>query len=279
MKVSGFTIARNIQKYNYPVRESIASILPICDEFIVNVGDSQDDTLNIIRSIDSSKIRIIQSQWDSGMGKEVLSFQTNQALRECSGDWAFYLQLDEVIHQADLIRIVKLMKQNLNHPVDVLRFRWLHFYGSYYRYRIDAGWYQKQDRIIRNNGKIISTGDAYAFASVDGKSLRRVSTHCFVYHYGWVQPGDVMMNRRYNAEKIGFVSLEDHERGDIYNYGDLERFPVYYGSHPAVMAALVDGHEPSQQDWMRIQRKRWWHPYVYLRPRWKTGRRVKHAIE
>lgn len=26
--------------------------------------------------------------------------------------------------------------------------------GSFYRYRVDSGWFQKQTRIIRNNGEI-----------------------------------------------------------------------------------------------------------------------------
>ena len=98
MKVSGFTIARNAVKFNYPILESIRSILPICDEFIVNVGDSEDNTLDLIRSIDSDKIRIIQSVWDLSQKSEVLSRQTNLAIRACTGDCAFYLQSDEVIH-------------------------------------------------------------------------------------------------------------------------------------------------------------------------------------
>ena len=144
MKVSGFTIARNAIKFGYPIVESIQSILPICDEFIVNVGDSDDGTLDLIKLIQSDKIRIIETVWDFSKGKEVLSQQTNIALAECKGDWAFYLQTDEVIHEADLPSLKKTMQKYLDDKnVDALRFKWLHFYGSYYHYRIDSGWYQK----------------------------------------------------------------------------------------------------------------------------------------
>src|ERR1700733_1370166 len=174
MKISGFTIVRNAVTFNYPVVASICSILPICDEFIVNVGDSQDTTLDLIRSIKSPKIRIIQNTWDMGQGAEVLSQQTNAALRECRGDWAFYLQSDEVIHESDLPKLKFWMRHYLDRPeVDALRFGWFHFYGSFWRYRIDFGWYQKQDRIIRNNRQIESFGDAFAFRRVDGKPLNR----------------------------------------------------------------------------------------------------------
>src|SRR3989338_9233521 len=99
MKISGFTITRNAIKFNYPVLESIRSILPICDEFIVNVGDSEDGRLELIKSLGGAKNRINQKVRGLAQGPEVLSPQTNLARRECPGEWAFYLQSDEVIHE------------------------------------------------------------------------------------------------------------------------------------------------------------------------------------
>src|SRR3989338_8350510 len=235
MIISGFTIVRNAVKYNYPFFESINSILPICDEFVINVGDCEDNTLELLGSLKSPKIRIIQNKWDLSQGKTVLAQQTNLALKACQVDWAFYLQSDELIHEEDLPRLKKVLDQHDKDPqVEALRFQWLHFYGSYYRYRIDHGWYQKQDRIIRNNGMTESFGDAYGFKRKDGQDLRRQNTGCFVYHYGWVQPREVMAQRRANAAGIGFVSLAEHESGKEYSYGDLNRFPVYFGTHPQV---------------------------------------------
>ncbi len=280
MKVSGFTIARNVIKFNYPILESIQSILPICDEFIVNVGDSDDGTLDLIRSIGSDKIRIIQNIWDPAGGAEVLSAQTNLALKECAGDWAFYLQSDEVIHQKDLKKLKRMMEEHLqDKEVDALRFRWLHFYGSYFRYRIDSGWYQKQDRIIRNNGIVESCGDAFGFRRRDGHPLRRMSAHCFVYHYGWVQPNEVMTRRRANAEMIGFIKLADGERHQRYDYGDLDRFPVYFGTHPVEMREKIEQHLFSQDDLEDINKKYWWQPLRWFKVRFKTGNRVREEIE
>lgn len=280
MKISGFTILRNAVKYNYPAAESIRSILPICDEFIVNVGESDDDTLGLVQSIASPKIRIIQTKWDFAEGKTVLSRQTNIALKECKGDWAFYLQSDEVIHEADLPVLKKKMEAYLpDKNVEALRFPWLHFYGSYYRYRIDSGWYQKQDRIIRNNGEIESIGDAYGFERKDKAPLRRVNTGCLMYHYGWVHSGEVMTQRRVNAEQIGFTSLKDGERQGDYSYGDLNRFHPYFGSHPAVMKERITNHALSQEDLKDINRRYWWHPLRMLKVRYKTGKRLKRRID
>ena len=280
MKISGFTIARNVRKYNYPVIPSILSIIDICDEFIINIGDSEDDTKDLIRSIKNDKIRILENKWDMTMREQVLSHQTNIALQACQGDWAFYLQLDEVVHEKDLSHLKHLMQQHLNDPaVDALRFRWWHFYGSYYRYRVDQGWYQKQDRVIRNNGTIESCGDAYGFRRVDGEPLKRLKTRAYIYHYGWVQPGTVMAQRRLNAEQIGFVKLQDKERKNDFDFGSLSRFPIYFGSHPAVMQNTVLSHAPSLRDKKDIDRHYWWHPLHILKLRYKTMGRVKHRIE
>ena len=280
MKISGFTIARNAVKFNYPILESIRSTLPVCDEFIVNVGDSEDGTLDLIKSIGDPKIRIIENVWDFTQGAEVLSHQTNLALKECAGDWTFYLQSDEVIHEDDLGKLTAAMRKYHNDPtVDALRFKWFHFYGSYYRYRIDRGWYQKQDRILRNNGEVESCGDAFGFRRKDGKPLRRRNTGCFLYHYGWVHPEIMMTERRVNAENIGFTTLKETERKDTYDYGDLRRFPPYFGSHPAVMGQKIHDHELSRADFKEINRQFWWHPLKWLKVRYKTGRRVKEKIE
>ena len=64
MKVSGFMFIRNGSILGYPFIESIKSVLPICDEFVIAVGKSDDDTLSKIRAIKSKKIRIIETIWN-----------------------------------------------------------------------------------------------------------------------------------------------------------------------------------------------------------------------
>jgi len=279
MKISGFTTVRNAVKFNYPVVESISSILPICDEFIVNVGDSEDNTLELIRLMREPKIKIIQNKWDFSERELVLSKQTNIALSECKGDWAFYLQGDEVVHENDLPKLKGLMLKYQNDDnVDALRFKWLHFYGSFYRYRIDSGWFQKSDRIIKNNGQVQSYGDAYAFERKDKKPLRIKKTGCFIYHYGWINSAQVMTQRRVNAERIGFTRLSSEEREKDYEYGDLNRFPIYFGRHPRVMANRILHHKLSREDREEISRKYWWSPLKILRIRYKTFKRIGRKI-
>ena len=102
MKVSGFTFIRNGIKYDYPIVEAIKSILPICDEFIVAVGNSEDDTLKLIQNISNEKIKIIETVWDDSQRENgtVLALETDKAFKNISKDtdWCFYIQGDEVIH-------------------------------------------------------------------------------------------------------------------------------------------------------------------------------------
>lgn len=282
MKISGMTIVKNAIQYGYPIVEAVRSILPICDEFIINEGYSDDGTYELIQQINDPKVRIIRQHWDLSNDVDGLSDQTNIALQECTGDWVFYVQADEVIHEHDLPRLKNIMQRHLHDPsVDSFRLKWLHFYGSYYRYRVDYGWFQKEDRIIRNNNTIESTQDALTFRRKDGHELKKKVLRTLLYHYGWVQPEEVMNQRKVNLSSmcIGAQKLSDDQRGKRYDYGDLNRFPVYFGSHPTVMKDWITQHALSQQDWVSITQQYWWHPSRWLRLRYKTPIRQKVAYD
>jgi hypothetical protein len=81
VKVTGFTFIRNALIYDYPIREAILSVMPLCDEFVVAVGNSDDETLELIQQLDSPKIRILETVWDDSLraNGEVLAVETNKA--------------------------------------------------------------------------------------------------------------------------------------------------------------------------------------------------------
>jgi len=113
MKVSGFTIIRNGIKFDFPIVEAIKSILPVCDEVVVAVGKSDDDSLGLINSISDKKIKIIETVWDESLreGGRVLADETNKAFEAISkdSDWAFYIQGDECVHEQYLPAIKEAM--------------------------------------------------------------------------------------------------------------------------------------------------------------------------
>jgi len=245
MKVSGFTFVRNAIKLYYPIEESIRSILPICDEFIVAAGDSDDGTTELIRSIGSDKIKIIETAWDSKyfVGGAINAQQTNIALSHCTGDWAFYLQADEVVHEKYLPVLVEKMERYLDDPeVEGFLFDYKHFYGDYDHYQVAHNWYRREVRIIRNGIGIRSWKSAQGFRR-DGRKLKVVLADAEIYHYGWVRP-PVKMTRKQIA-----LSSVHHDREWVrerfpdentpYDFGKMKTLAKFEGTHPAVMRKRI----------------------------------------
>ncbi len=249
MKVSGFTFIRNALKYDYPIVEAILSILPICDEFIIAVGNSDDDTLSLIQKIDSKKIKIIQTVWDDSLraNGEVLAIETNKAFKAISpdSDWAFYIQGDEIVHEKYLNSIqLTMQKYALDYEVDGLLFDYKHFYGSYDFVGSSNNWYKKEIRIIRNNKQIYSFKDAQGFRKEDNKKLKVVSANASIYHYGWVKDPRSMQSKQEDFSKLWhndeWIS-KNIENVEVFEYekhiSQLSRFD---GNHPMVMKERIE---------------------------------------
>ncbi len=242
MKISGATFVRNAIRFDYPVTESIRSILPICDEFIVNVGDSEDDTLALIESIGDPKIRIIASRWDESLrqGGRILSQQTDIALRECRGDWIFYIQADEVVHEKYLETVRQKMELLL--PIDQvegLLFDFKHFFGSYFLIKDERGWYRREIRVIRNHVGVTSWKDAQGFR-LKGRKLRVVHSGAEVYHYGWARNPAIMAAKQRNLDRYWhddkWIEHKYSEGFDVKIRGVVP----FENSHPAVMRDRIE---------------------------------------
>ncbi|MGH7180986.1 MAG: glycosyltransferase [Nitrospiraceae bacterium] len=265
MKVSGFTFCRNVVKYDYPVVESIRSVLPVVDEFIVNVGRCDDGTLELIRSIGDPKIRIVESVWDETLRKDGLIYaqQTNIALSHCTGDWAFYIQADEVVHEDDLPIIQEAMRKHLGNPaVKGLLFRYLHFIADYWS--TNPWFYHKAVRIIRNNGEVESCGDAVGFhlkatqqylQSGPKEWLPYSGAH--IFHYGWVKDPKTMLAKVKEQITVYHGATPPPQQAvlytqDAFQYEDYAVLKEFSDRHPSVMQAKIG----RAQRW-RPRRNRW----------------------
>ncbi len=250
MKISGFSFARNAQKLYYPVVESIQSILPICDEFVIAVGrgDEDDQTRELITSINDPRIKIIDTDWDGNQGSHVFAQQTDIALQQCSGDWCFYIQCDEAIHEKSLPVIkAKCLEYLNNNDVEGLLFRYLHFWGDYDHFHVNHAWYPREIRVVRNRIGVRSYRDAQSFR-IGERKLQVASVDAEVFHYGWVRPPYLMQKKRveFSGAYIGVKAAQEKFRDAPadFDYGALGRLRVYKGSHPAVMGPRI-----SQHDW------------------------------
>lgn len=246
MKVCGFTFVRNAVKYGYPCLESIRSILPICDQLIVSVGNSDDDTLKLIESIDSDKIKIIHSVWDDSKreGGEVLAIETNKAFDAISDefDWCFYLQADEVVHEKYHEAIIASMKANKDdHRVEGLLFDYTHFYGTFDYVGDSRSWYSHEIRVIRNDKRIRSYQDAQGFR-IEGRKLNVKAVEAHIYHYGWVKHPKVMMEKQKTFHKLWHNDdwlKKNVGESELFDYNQIDSLKKFEGSHPVVMNKLL----------------------------------------
>ncbi|MGC4103355.1 glycosyltransferase family protein [Ferruginibacter sp.] len=264
MKVSGFTFVKNAIKYGYPVVESITSILPVVDEMIVCLGDSEDDTNALIASIGSDKIKMIHSVWDDSLreGGKVLAVETDKAIAATAADsdWLFYIQADEAVHEQYHSTIVDAMKKYKDDKrVEGLLFNYHHFYGSYKYIGDGRSWYSKEIRIIRNDKRIKSYRDAQGFRWDDNRKLNVKLIDAYIYHYGWVRNPLTMQQKAVGFSKLwrgeeGKKAGEEKEKAaTAFDYSKIDSVTLFKGTHPAVMKDLV-----AKEDWnfeIDIQKK------------------------
>lgn len=260
MRISGFTMGKNTSKLYYPIKEAIESILPIVDEFVIALGDSDedDDTLERIERINSDKIKIIHTTWDlkkypNGMEN---AHQTDIAKNACTGDWCFYLQADEVVHEKYLDHIAQQCDKYLNDErVEGFLFNYLHFFGDYNHYNNFHSWYPEEIRIVRNLPEIHSFESAQSFRRIpnfDGLSYRKKEgTHklnvkkldAYIYHYGWVRPPERMQKKAKALQTIhhGKEKMEEvyANKPVMFDYGNMTIYPEFKGTHPKVMEEFI----------------------------------------
>jgi hypothetical protein len=284
MFVSGFSIARNAIEYGYPIVEAITSVLPLCDEFVANVGASTDATLDLVRSIDSPKLRIIEREWDMSLrkGGQLISVETNHALAQCSGEWCFYIQADEVLHEQYHPVVRSAMEQyHRDNEVEALQFRYRHFYGSFdYVQDNNRKWYTKECRVIKRHPNIVSWGDGMDFRHRDGSKLSFRRIQAEIYHYGWVRPPGTMVTKQEAFRKLYFSDGELKDALPENMYTDLGNLQRFSGTHPAVMRERVALHnwdfnarlDEQLPDWLR-------HIVLFLQPLTKRIHRLAAMVQ
>lgn len=247
MKVAGFTFVRNALLHDYPVVEAITSILPVCDYFVVAVGKSDDDTLDLVRSIGDSKIHILETIWDDSLreGGRVLAQETNKAFDAIPPeyDWAFYIQADECVHENDLPVIRVGMEKYLDDAeTQGLLFNYRHLYGSYDYVGVSRKWYRREVRIIRNDKKIRSWKDAQGFRWQGSEKLKARLLPAYIYHYGWVKHPAAQQRKQQTFNRLWHSDEAVKEmvgEKTTYDYDGSERLERFTGSHPAVMLPRI----------------------------------------
>jgi len=259
MKISGFFIIRNGDRFDYPYLESLRSLLPMVDEVHVNVGIGDDTTLENLKKFAAEegqgKVHLFESHWplddpEKRRGGKILAEQTNLALDRCTGDWCLYIQADEILHEDDYRALREAMERaSRREDIDGLLFDYRHFYGSYDILKESRSAYRREVRAVKRKSGARSVGDAQSFRLADGRKPRVIRGHARIFHYGWVRTPDAMKDKTVFMDSLyhGANSTRADGKpytGENYLYKRIWGLTRFRETHPAVMRE-------------RIQKKNW----------------------
>ena len=264
--ISGFTFIRNGVELGFPFEASIRSLLPLVDEFVVVVGKSNDDTLARIHAIGSPKIRVIETIWNERMADRgfVYAQQKMMAQYACTGDWAFYLEGDEVVHEAELANIRASVDQHhANAAVEALVFDYFHFYGTPDFVANSPAWYRRECRLIRNTIRSYAPDGQYWLITADhkkGRNPQAALANAHIYHYGWVRSNETMQKKMEQVSKFW-----SHGAPTIrYSQFDAQVLQPFTGTHPELIKPWLESSaeksftiDPDYKLSKREKRHRW----------------------
>lgn len=198
--VSGFTLVRNATLLDFPLEGSIASVLPGVDELVVNVGRSDDDTRDRVAAIGDPRLRIVESEWDPGMGPAMLSHETARAMAACRHPWGIYIQADEVLEDGGAARLRQVIAGVHADPgVEGVLVDYWHHYGGFDQVAVNRRWYRREVRAVRLDPALAihSYRDAQGFrVGPADRRIRAVASAVRMHHYGWARPAWALRAKR-----------------------------------------------------------------------------------
>jgi hypothetical protein len=249
--ISGFTIVRNGVKLDYPIVPAIRSILDICDELVVNVGKSDDDTRDLVASIGDPRVRILDTVWDTSRHSLVLSFETQRAMDACRGSWGVYIQADEVLHERGAADLKQAMAEwDADPRVEGLLVRYRHFWGNFDTLATARRYYRREVRCVRLGAgrDIRSFRDAQGFrVGPEERPIRARLTAAEMFHYGWARPLKAI-GEKYEASKTLFPWSRDRAAAaqGRPTLGWMPLLRRFSGTHPRAVQEWITAraHEP-----------------------------------
>lgn len=234
--LSGFTLVRNAVKLDFPIVPAIKSVLEVCDEVVVNVGKSEDETRDLVMSVQDPRVRILDTEWDFTKKNLMLSIETQRAMDACRGSWGIYIQADEVLHErgAQILK-EKVAEWDGDQRVEGVLVTYLHFYGGFDQIATSRRWYRREVRCIRLGKNIRPYQGAQGFRV--GPEYRKIQarvTDAEMFHYGWARPAKAIKEKLEISKTIypwgGNRFDEEQARGFLEWIPLLKRFT---GTHPA----------------------------------------------
>lgn len=208
MKTSGLLIIRNGVECGYTFQEALLTLDAVCDEIIVCEGYSTDSTFDEIESLKNPKIKIFRDAWERCADGSEFARVTNLGLRRCTGDYIFYLQADELVHENDLPGLREAIASGQYNSIS---FGFVHLrydFGS----QIANDVYTRAIRVIRNIPEIVSIQDGFDFG---GGITPGLASQWVIYHAGYVFLANILAKMINHYQEFYVTQATYRQRHDI----------------------------------------------------------------
>jgi hypothetical protein len=222
------------------------------------VGRSDDDTLELVRSISDPKIRILETEWDMSRRNAVLGIETLRAMRACSHPWGVYIQADEVLHERGAEELAAAIQ---HHDADIrvegLLVRYLHFYGGFDSIATHRRWYRREVRAVRLAPELYIRPFEGAQGFRVGPDLRKIRarlTGAEMFHYGWARPAQALREKRDLGRTMYPWRNADTSLPLLAWIPGIQRFQ---GSHPRVAQPWIEARRQDPERVIEPRRFRW----------------------
>lgn len=244
MNITGINTIRNGIENGYPLVESILSVLPLVDEYLVNDGGSTDGTLETLKKMEAtfSKIRLFQMDDTPNVRWDCVSDVLNHFINIAEGDWIFLGNMDELLHERDIPQIRGFIEETtwpiVRYQRREITHKWSRLGEEVYHPARAA---KKQSGLYQNWNSY--GGDEFILPEgwIDPK--RTLQSPFIIYHLYAVFPQNMVNKRRNDAEWLapgcqGRVKIYDGIKDNKYNTIHVPHQDDVYPDLPALARGL-----------------------------------------
>lgn len=261
--ISGYTIARNVIKFEYPFvqwAEAMASLE--LDEVVIGYDPTTDDGTHelMLETRDRFGFRLFESVWDMDnfdRGLE-LGVQTDKVMSECRHDWRLYVQLDEAFHEDDAPLVRELPDKARADGAAGVDFQRVYFFQNLHTIRKD--WCAQITRLTYSNTHTYSSGDGMSCVPINASFSKHFLSPVWLYHYSRIGDADTISKRVRNMDTFyhkeeDLIPETDLPAYDFAtrqwdNFSKIEKPPEvkadllsYLGTHPLPFAEMYQDYE------------------------------------
>jgi len=205
--IGSYTTTRNCIEQDYPYKACIKSLLAFSDEVVVVDGGSTDGTWEELEDWANKEERLkvhqVVRDWSHSRFAVFDGAQKAEARSKCDSEFLWQMDCDEVVHEDDCEKIIKLCK-NFPMQADLVSLPVIEYWGSPDKVRADINpwkWRLSKNKEYITHGipkelrKNDTEGHLYASMGTDGCDYVHAETFERIPHAGFYS-SEVDMVRR-----------------------------------------------------------------------------------